>query len=107
MTIAYTYTTTPTNIVPYNMSTQQRDIIQGIAWTITGTKDGKSTALGGSLDFDITNGVSDSFVAITDLNTDNLQAWMEARVGIERLTEMKENIEATIDSLPDDYTAAP
>ena len=107
MTIAYTYTTTPTNIVPYNMSTQQRDIIQGIAWTITGTKDGKSTALGGSLDFDITNGVSDSFVAITDLNTDNLQAWMEARVGIERLTEMKENIEATIDSLPDDYTVVP
>jgi hypothetical protein len=40
--ITYEYKIKIANIIPYNMESQQRDIIQSISWTLTGTKNGKT-----------------------------------------------------------------
>lgn len=105
--ITYEYKIKIANIIPYNMESQQRDIIQSISWTLTGTKDGKSATQGGAMDFAVEDGVTGSFTEITDLSKSDLQAWVENRVGEERLNEMKAEIEATIDNTPDNFNIIP
>ena len=101
----YTWNIKINKIVPYNIESQQRDLIQEIGWTITGTKNGKSATLGGALDYNVEQGVStDSFTEITSIDKATLQSWIETRVGITRLNEMKTEIEATIDAYPDDFS---
>jgi hypothetical protein len=104
----YTWNIKINKIVPYNIESQQRDLIQEISWTITGTKNGKSATLGGALDYNVEQGVSaDSFTAITSINKTTLQSWVETRVGSTRLNEMKAEIEATIDAYPDGFNITP
>ena len=96
------------NIIPYNIESQQRDLIDNISWTITGTKNGKSASAGGCIDYDLEQGVSaDTFSEITDLTKETLQSWVEARVGATRLNEMKAEIESSIDSRSADYEITP
>ena len=104
----YTWDIKINNIVPYNIESQQRDIIENISWTITGTKGGKSITQGGCIDFDVAQGVStETFAEITTINKATLQSWIEARVGTARINEMKAEIETTIDSLPDNWEPVP
>tara|TARA_A200000159_G_C7230143_1_gene299881 strand:- start:503 stop:829 length:327 start_codon:yes stop_codon:yes gene_type:complete len=105
--ITYTYNIKIANIIPYNIESQQRDIIRSISWTLTGTKDGKSATQGGAMDFEVENGVTDSFIEITSLSSSDLQSWVETRVGTTRLNEMKSEIEASIDAQPDDFNIIP
>jgi hypothetical protein len=105
--ITYTYNIKIANIIPYNIESQQRDIIQSISWTLTGTKDGKSATQGGAMDFEVENGVTGSFIEITSLSSSDLQSWVETRVGTTRLNEMKSEIEASIDAQPDDFNIIP
>jgi len=95
-------------IIPYNLESKQRDLIQDVGWSITGTKDGKSATQGGAIDFELEQGVStDTFAEITDINKETLQSWVEARVGATRINEIKAEIETTIDTLPDDWQITP
>ena len=104
----YTWNIKINNIIPYNIESQQRDLIENIAWTMTGTKDSKSASAGGCINFDIEQGVSaDTFSEITDLTKETLQSWIETRVGATRINQMKAEIEATVDSRPADYEITP
>jgi hypothetical protein len=104
----YTWNIKINKIIPYNIESQQKDLIENISWTITGTKDGKSASAGGCIDYDLDQGVSaDTFSEITDLTKETLQSWIETRLGSTRLNEMKTEIEANIDSRPDDYQITP
>ena len=104
----YTWDIKINNIVPYNIESQQRDLIQNIAWNITGTKDGKSITQGGCIDFNVDQGVSsDTFNEITSINKATLQSWVEARVGATRINEIKAEIETTINTLPDGWQITP
>ena len=104
----YTWDVKINKIVPYNIDSQQRDIIESISWTITGTKDEKSITQGGSIDFNVAQGVStETFAQITSISKATLQSWVEARVGTTRLNEIKAEIEATIDRLPEDWEPVP
>lgn len=105
--ITYTYNIKIANIVPYNIESQQRDIIESISWTLTGTKDGKSATQGGAISFEVEDGVTGSFIEITSLSSSDLQSWVETRVGTTRLNEMKSEIEALIDAQPDDFNIIP
>ena len=89
------------------MESQQRDIIQSIGWTLTGTKDGKSATQGGAIDFAVEDGVTGSFTEITSLSSSDLQSWVETRVGEDRLNEMKAEIESIIDNTPEDFNIIP
>jgi len=104
----YTWNIKIIKITPYNIESKQKDLVQTIEWTITGTKDGKSSAAGGCLDFDLEQGVSsDTFSEITDITKSTLQSWIEARVGATRINEMKAEIESVIDSRSGDYKITP
>jgi len=104
----YTWNIKINKIIPYNIESQQKDLIENISWTITGTKDGKSASAGGCIDYDLDQGVSaDTFSEITDLTKETLQSWIETRLGSTRLNEMKAEIEANIDSKLDDYQITP
>jgi hypothetical protein len=105
--ITYEYKIKIANIIPYNIESQQRDIIQYISWTLTGTKNGKTATQGGAIDFSIEEGVTGSFTEITSLSTSDLQTWVETRVGEDRLNEMKAEIEAIIDNTPDNFNIIP
>ena len=86
----YTWNIKINKIIPYNIESQQKDLIENISWTITGTKDGKSASAGGCIDYDLEQGVSaDTFSEITDLTKETLQSWIETRLGATRLNEMK------------------
>lgn len=104
----YTWKIKINNIIPYNIESQQRDLIDNISWTITGTKDSKSATAGGCINFDLEQGVSaDTFSEITDLTKEALQSWVETRVGATRLNEMKAELESVLDSRSADYEITP
>ena len=104
----YTWNIKINKIIPYNIESQQKDLIENISWTITGTKDGKSASAGGCIDYDLEQGVSaDTFSEITDLTKETLQSWIETRLGATRLNEMKAEIESSIDSRSADYQITP
>ena len=57
--MTYTYEFKIITIVPYNINSQQRDLIEQFSWTITGTENGESATRGGAVMYDVAQGVAE------------------------------------------------
>lgn len=96
------------NTVPYDVNTQNSNIIKTLGWAIIGTDSeytNKSSSISGCIDFKMVS-IPD-FKPITEITNTDLQSWVEDRVGIEKINTMKTNIEAQINNLPDDWNPIP
>lgn len=106
--INFTWTFNIQNTVSYDIDTQNSNVIKTLGWIITGTDSeypNKSLGVSGCVDFNISS-ISD-FKPITEVTNEDLQSWIENRVGIENINTMKANLEAQINALPDNYNPIP
>lgn len=106
--INFTWTFNIQNTVPYDVNTQNTNVIKTLGWSITGTDSeytNKSLSVSGCIDFKITS-IPD-FKPITEITNTDLQSWVENRVGIENINTMKTNLEAQINALPNNYNPIP
>lgn len=96
------------NTVSYDIDTQNANVIKTLGWSITGTDSeytNKSLSVSGCVDFNISS-IPD-FKPINEITNADLQAWVENRVGIEKINTMKANLETQINSLPNDWNPIP
>jgi hypothetical protein len=96
------------NTVSYDIDTQNANVIKTLGWSITGTDSeytNKSLSVSGCVDFNISS-IPD-FKPINEITNADLQAWIENRVGIEKINTMKANLETQINSLPNDWNPIP
>ena len=106
--INFTWTFNIQNTVPYDVNTQNANVIKTLGWSITGTDSeytNKSSSVSGCVDFNISS-IPD-FTPITEITNADLQSWVENRVGIEKINTMKTNLEAQINALPNNYNPIP
>tara|TARA_R110000822_G_C15139254_1_gene476013 strand:+ start:410 stop:733 length:324 start_codon:yes stop_codon:yes gene_type:complete len=105
--MTFTWTVDIPELVSWNKNSRQRDIIRQVSFTIRGTDDrGHYSEAGGCIAFD-DNNLSGSFSSVEDITDAQLQSWVETFLGADRIQEMKDEITTTIQSLPDDWVAAP
>ena len=96
------------NTVSYDIDTQNANVIKTLGWSITGTDSeytNKSLSVSGCVDFNISS--TPDFKPINEITNADLQAWIENRVGIEKINTMKANLETQINSLPNDWNPIP
>ena len=106
--INFTWTFKIQNTVPYDVNTQNANVIKTLGWSITGTDSeytNKSSSVSGCVDFKIVS--TPDFTPITEITNADLQSWVENRVGIENINTMKANLEAQINALPNNYNPIP
>lgn len=90
-------------IVPYNINSQQRDLIEQFSWTLTGTENGQSATRGGAVMYDVAQGVAeDNFLAIDSITNSTLQTWVETEYG-DKIDAMKQEITDEINNRPEDF----
>ena len=100
----YTYEFKIITIVPYNINSQQRDLIEQFSWTITGTENGESATRGGAVIYDVAQGVAeDNFLAIDSITNSTLQTWVETEYGTDKINAMKQEIVDELANRPDDF----
>jgi hypothetical protein len=96
------------NTVSYDIDTQNANVIKTLGWSITGTDSeytNKSLSVSGCVDFNISS-IPD-FKPINEITNEDLQSWVENRVGIDKINTMKDNLESQINVLPDNYNPIP
>jgi hypothetical protein len=79
-----------------------------LGWSITGTDSeytNKSLSVSGCIDFNISS--IPGFKPINEITNEDLQSWVENRVGIDKINTMKDNLESQINVLPDNYNPIP
>jgi hypothetical protein len=106
--INFTWTFNIQNTVPYDVNTQNANVIKTLGWAITGTDSeysNKSLSVSGCVDFNISS--MPDFKPINEITNADLQSWVENRVGIEKINTMKANLETQINSLPNDWNPIP
>ena len=104
--ITYTWKFKIQELVPYNINSHQRDLIRQLHYKLIGTKGTKRMESVGLIvwgDVD-EEGVPENFMAIDTITQDTLQTWVENQLGATRIAEIKADMEANIDSLPDDLS---
>ena len=100
----YTYKFNIIEIVPYNVESQQRDIIKQFSWKIIGTKGEKSASRGGAIIFDVDDGVTkEDFLPIESITNTTLQNWVENRCGETRINELKNEIVYEVENTPSEH----
>ena len=106
--INFTWTFNIQNTVPYDINTQNSNVIKTLGWIITATDSeygNKSLGTSGCVDFDISS--LSGIKPIEEITNDDLQLWVENRVGVDRINTMKINLEMQINSLPNDWNPTP
>jgi hypothetical protein len=106
--INFTWTFNIQNTVPYDVNTQNANVIKTLGWIITGIDSeytNKSISVSGCIDFDIST--LSNFTPITEITNADLQSWVENRVGVDKINTMKTNLENQINSLPNDWNPIP
>jgi hypothetical protein len=106
--INFTWTFNIQNTVSYDINTQNSNVIKTLGWSITGTDSeytNKSLSVSGCIDFNIS--LIPSFKPINEITNEDLQSWVENRVGIDKINTMKDNLESQINVLPDNYNPIP
>ena len=74
------------------------DTVFNVHWRLTGEDNANnSSGVYGTQSLD-TSDLSD-FTAFADLTTNDVQGWVEASMGADRITEIKSNLDAQIDEL--------
>lgn len=103
--INFTWTFNIQNTVPYDINTQNSNIIKTLGWIITATDSeyiNKSLCVSGCIDFKISSGPN--FKPITEITNEDLKYWVKSRVGIDKINTMKDNLEIQINMLPNDWS---
>jgi len=106
--INFTWTFNIQNTVSYDINTQNSNVIKTLGWSITGTDSeytNKSLSVSGCIDFNISS--IPGFKPINEITNEDLQSWVENRVGIDKINTMKDNLESQINVLPDNYNPIP
>ena len=103
----YTWKIEVDKIQPYNLKSKQVNIIQTVLWDLVGEEGGKKASAGGSIAFNVKDGVSGSFTDIASVTDANLQAWVEAVLGNTEIAALKASIKDVVDKQPDNLVVAP
>ena len=104
MSIEYKWEIDVEKIAPYNVKSKQQNIVDTLRYTLTAEEAGKKAMIVGAISFDTVAGVNSStFKDIGEIDDSELQAWIEARVGSDRVTQMKKELEENIKRLPDGF----
>ena len=102
--INFTWEFKITNTVPYDINTQNANIIKTLSWVLKATDEeypNKYSMTSGAVDFKIES--LPGFIDIKDVTNETLQSWIENVLGEERLNQMKTNLEINVNSLPNDW----
>ena len=100
MAISYTWNVSTVDTYPTKDS--KSDVVHNVHWRLTATDDANNDADGnpqtasvyGSQGLD-TSDLS-SFTAFADLTASDVQGWVEAALGADKVTEMKAGLDAQI-----------
>jgi len=100
MAISYSWNVSTVDTYPTHNS--QSDVVYNVHWRLTATDDANNDADGnpqtagvyGSQVVD-TSDLS-SFTAFADLTASDVQGWVEAALGADKITEMKASLDAQI-----------
>ena len=100
MAISYSWNVSTVDTYPTHNS--QSDVVYNVHWRLTATDDANNDADGnpqtasvyGSQAVD-TSDLS-SFTAFADLTASDVQGWVEAALGADKVTEMKASLDAQI-----------
>jgi hypothetical protein len=106
--INFTWTFNIQNTVPYDVNTQNSNVIKTLGWIITGTDSeyiNKSLSTSGCVDFDISS--LSNITPIEEITNDDLQLWIENRISIDKVNTMKSHLEDQLNALPNDWSPAP
>lgn len=106
--INFTWTFNIQNTVPYDINTQNSNVIKTLGWIIKATDseyENKSIGVSGCVDFNISS--LSNITPIEAITNNDLQLWVENRVGIDRINTMKTDLENQLNSLPNDWTPTP
>lgn len=93
------------DILPYDISSGNQNVIRTLQWWLTGVDSeytNKTTSVSGCISL-VLDDLS-QFTPINEITNETLQSWVETRVGVDKINEMKTNIENTINSLPNDWS---
>lgn len=93
------------DILPYDVNSGNQNVIRNVQWWLIATDSeytNKTQTVSGCISLvldDLSN-----FTPITEITNEVLHSWIETRVGVEKINEMKNNMEGTINSLPNDWS---
>ena len=104
MSIEYKWEIEVEKITPYNVKSKQQNVVDTLRYSLTAEEFGKKASMGGAVSFDTALGVDTStFKDISEVNDTELQNWIEARVGSDKVTQMKKELEENLKRLPDGF----
>ena len=100
MAISYTWDVSTVNTYPTKDS--KSDVVHNVHWRLTATDDTNKDSDGNNWTADVygsqavdTSDLS-SFTAFADLTASDVQGWVEAALGADKVTEMKAGLDAQI-----------
>ena len=103
MAIAYTWDVSTVDTYPTKDS--KSDVVHNVHWRLKATDDTNKDSDGNNWTADVygsqvvdTSDLS-SFKAFADLTASDVQGWVEAALGADKVTEMKASLDATIAKL--------
>ena len=106
--MAINYTWDVSTVDTYPTKDSKSDVVHNVHWRLTATDDTNKETIDG-VEVNITSDVygtqvvdtSDlsSFTAFADLTASDVQGWVEAALGADKVTEMKASLDATIAKL--------
>ena len=100
MAISYTWNVSTVDTYPTKDS--KSDVVHNVHWRLTATDDTNKDSEGNNWTADVygtqTVDTSDlsSFTAFADLTASDVQGWVEAALGADKVTEMKAGLDANI-----------
>ena len=103
MAISYTWNVSTVDTYPTKDS--KSDVVHNVHWRLTATDDTNKDSEGNNWTAYVygtqTVDTSDlsSFTAFADLTASDVQGWVEAALGADKVTEMKASLDATIAKL--------
>jgi hypothetical protein len=96
------------NTVTYDVNTQNSNVVKTLGWFITATDsdyENKSLSASGCVDFDISS--ISNFKPIEELTNSDFQNWIENRVGIDKINQIKLALQQQIETLPNNFNPIP
>jgi len=100
MAISYTWDVSTVDTYPTKDS--KSDVVHNVHWRLTATDDTNKDSDGNNWTADVygsqavdTSDLS-SFTAFADLTASDVQGWVEAALGADKVTEMKASLDASI-----------
>jgi len=87
--------------IPYVVSTQQRDIVESFlaSCVATDSEDAENTANTTALiSFDVSEGVTQNFIELTEVNNETLKNWVIDRLGQDWVTNAEQELIETLEN---------